>query len=57
MKFGFDWPSGSEEKMFEIVNERTTRDGQTPEHGYTISSPCEPEGSEGSGELIKTEHF
>ena len=24
-------------------------DGRTPEHGYTISSPCEPEGS---GELI-----
>ena len=23
-------------------------DGRTPEHGYTISSPCEPEGS---GEL------
>ena len=25
-------------------------DGRTTEHGYTISSPCEPEGS---GELIK----
>ena len=24
-------------------------DGRTPEHGYTISSPCEPNGS---GELI-----
>ena len=24
-------------------------DGRTPEHGYTISSPCGPEGS---GELI-----
>ena len=24
----------------------------TPEHGYTISSSCEPEGS---GELIKTD--
>ena len=23
-------------------------DGRTPEHGYTISSPCEPDGS---GEL------
>ena len=33
--------------MFEIVNGRTD-DGRTPEHGYTISSPCEPEGS---GEL------
>ena len=27
---------------------RTTTDGWTPEHGYTISSPCEPNGS---GEL------
>ena len=41
--------------MFEIVNVRRTTDGRTddgrtPEHGYTISSPCEPEGS---GELIK----
>ena len=34
--------------MFEIVNGRPTDDGRTPEHGYTISSPCEPEGS---GEL------
>ena len=25
-----------------------TDDGRTPEHGYTISSPCEPKGS---GEL------
>ena len=33
--------------MFEIVNRRRT-DGRTPEHGYTISSPCDPEGS---GEL------
>ena len=35
----------SEEKMFEIVNGRQTTDGRTPEHGYTISSPCEPDGS------------
>ena len=35
--------------MFEIVDgRRTTYDGRAPEHGYTISSPCEPEGS---GEL------
>ena len=33
--------------MFEIVDGRTD-DGRTPEHGYTISSPCEPKGS---GEL------
>ena len=32
--------------MFEIV------DGRTPEHGYTISSPCEPNGS---GELKKVQ--
>ena len=42
--------------MFEIVDGRTTTDddGRTPEHGYTISSPCEPNGSGelGSGELI-----
>ena len=40
--------------MFEIVNGwtdgRTTDDGWTPEHGYTISSPCEPNGL---GELKK----
>ena len=29
----------------------TDDDGRTPEHGYTISSPCEPNGS---GELIIT---
>ena len=34
--------------MFEIVDGRQMDDGRTPEHGYTISSPCEPEGS---GEL------
>ena len=35
--------------MFEIVDVRwTTDEGRTPEHGYTISSPCEPKGS---GEL------
>ena len=36
--------------MFDIVNGRQTDDGRTPEHGYTISSPCEPNGS---GELKK----
>ena len=35
--------------MFEIVDRRRTDDdGRMPEHGYTISSPCEPNGS---GEL------
>ena len=36
--------------MGEIVDGRwTTTDGRTPEHWYTLSSPCEPNGS---GELI-----
>ena len=43
--------------MFEIVDGRTD-DGRTPEHGYTISSPCEPKGS---GELktdnVSVEYF
>ena len=35
--------------MFEIVDVRRTDDDEwTPEHGYTISSPCEPNDS---GEL------
>ena len=43
----------SEEKIFENGRRRTTDDGRTDdgrttEHGYTISSPCEPDGS---GEL------
>ena len=29
-------------------------DGRTTEHGYTISSPCEPDGS---GELKSWEHL
>ena len=29
---------------------RRTTDGQTPDHGHPISSPCEPDGS---GELKK----
>ena len=32
-----------------MEDRRQTTDGRTPEHGYTISSPCE---SNGSGELI-----
>ena len=42
----------SEKKIFENSGRRTTdgrrTDGRTTEHGYTISSPCEPDGS---GEL------
>ena len=40
--------------MFEIVDVQRTDDGRTPEHGYTISSPCEPKGS---GELIRCLKF
>ena len=39
----------SEEKIFENGGRRT--DGRTTELGYTISSPCEPDGS---GELKKS---
>ena len=52
MKFGFDRPAASEEKIFEIVDgrrtddERTT-DGRTTEHGHPISP----------GELIKLSSF
>ena len=37
IKSGFDWPSGLEEKTFEIVDglQRQT----TPDNGYPISSP------------------
>ena len=40
----------SEEKTFEIVDDGRRR---TPEHWYTISSHCEPEGSD---ELISCLH-
>ena len=36
------------EKIFENGGRRRTDDGRTPDHGYPISSPCEPNGS---GEL------
>ena len=32
-----------------MVDDGRRTDGRTTEHGYTISSPCEPDGS---GELI-----
>ena len=51
VKFGFDWPAVSKKKIFENGGRRTDgrrTDGRTTEHGYTISSPCEPDGS---GEL------
>ena len=50
IKFGFDWPSSFRGDVSTMWT-----DGRcwTPEHGYTISSPCEPEGS---GEGIKIVH-
>ena len=40
IKFGFDWPSGfREEDVWNCERRRTTTDGRTPDHGYTISSP------------------
>ena len=48
--FGFDWPSGySGEDLCKMVD-----DGRTPADGYTISTPCEPQGS---GELKGTSIF
>ena len=38
----------SEEKMFKHCWRQQRRRQQTPEQGYTLSSPCEPDGS---GEL------
>ena len=48
----------SEKKIFENGGRRTDdgrTDGRTTEHGYTISSPCE---LDGSGELknVRNEH-
>ena len=36
-----------------MVDDGRTTDGRTTEHGYTISSPCEPDGS---GELQTHHH-
>ena len=50
MKFGFDLPSGYR------GDRRLWTDGrrrQAPEHGYTISSPCEPDDSD---ELISKQN-
>ena len=49
IKFGFDWPSGFRGKdLCKWWTTTPTDDGQTPDHGHPISSPCEPYGS---GEL------
>ena len=45
MKFGFDWFQRRRSLKMWTDNDDGRR---TPDHGYTISSPCEPEGS---GEL------
>ena len=40
IKFGFDWASVLEKKMFEIVYDgQRMDDGRTPGHEYLISSP------------------
>ena len=36
--------------MVDADDDERTDDGRTPDHGHTISSPCEPNGS---GELKK----
>ena len=46
VKFGFDWQSDFRvEKMFEHCEQQRRR-RRTSEHGYPISSPCEPDGSD-----------
>ena len=47
MKFGFDWPKRFKRSRY-LNSVDDGRRRRTLEHGYTISSPCEPEGS---GEL------
>ena len=42
IKFGFDWPSSFRGE--DLSKWFATDAGRTPEHGYTISSPCEPDG-------------
>ena len=46
MKFDYDWPAVSEEKTFEHCGQKRRQGRRTTEHGYTVSSPCEPNGSE-----------
>ena len=41
IKFGFDWPSGF--RPLKMVDGRRRTDGRRLD-GYTISSPCEPNG-------------
>ena len=45
--FDFDWYSGFGEEDLRKWRTMTNDDdnGRTPEHAYTISSPCEPDGS------------
>ena len=52
IKFGFDWPSGfREEDLWKWWTDRRWTDRRQLDV-YTISSPCEPNGS---GELIKSD--
>ena len=39
MKLGFDWPSRT------LLTKDNGKQTTTPEHWYTISSRCEPDGS------------
>ena len=52
IKFGFDRPSRFREEDVWALWTTTTTDGRMTDHWYTISSPCEPNGS---GELTKPE--
>ena len=39
-----------------MVDDGRTTDGRTTEHGYTISSPCEPDGSGELKSAVKNEN-
>ena len=42
IKFDQDWPTGFRDIQVWKYGQRTTDDGRTTHHWYTISSPCEP---------------
>ena len=48
MTFVFDWHNSFRGEFEHFGQQRQRQLRRTPEHGYTISSPCEPNGS---GEL------
>ena len=54
MKFDYKWPSGFiEYVVYTLWTNGRRRRRRVPEDGYTISTPCEPEGSV---ELITQTH-